>query len=190
MSEEKQQSFGQTKKCPKCQEEISKNAKKCKHCGSDLRNWFLRHKIISVVLIFFVLVIIGGSSGENNKQTNTNVQNNLKQEQEEVTVEVTAIKLSEEYDANKVAADAKYKDKRLKVTGIIDGIGKDILDDPYVTLEGMPNRLFGVQCMFSKSKEQELINLKKGQEITLTGKMSGEMIGNVVLRECDFFIEK
>lgn len=190
MSEEKQQSFGQTKKCPKCQEEISKNAKKCKHCGSDLRNWFLRHKIISVVLIFFVLVIIGGSSDENNNQTNTNVQNNLKQEQEEVTVEVTAIKLSEEYDANKVAADAKYKDKRLKVTGIIDSIGKDILDDPYVTLEGMPNRLFGVQCMFSKSKEQELINLKKGQEITLTGKMSGEMIGNVVLRECDFFTEK
>lgn len=188
MNEEKQQSSGQTKKCPKCQEEISKNAKKCKHCGSDLRNWFLRHKIISVVLIFFVLVIIGGSSGENNKQTNTNIQDNPKQE--EVTIEVTAIKLSEEYDANKVAADAKYKDKRLKVMGIIDGIGKDILDNPYVTLEGMPNRLFGVQCMFPKSKEQELINLKKGQGITLVGKMSGEMIGNVVLRECDFFIEK
>lgn len=188
MSEEKQQNSGQTKKCPKCQEEISKNAKKCKHCGSDLRNWFLKHKIISVVLIFFVLVIIGGSSDENNNQTNTNIQDNLKQE--EATIEVTAIKLSEEYDANKVAADAKYKDRRLKVTGIIDGIGKDILDDPYVTLEGMPNRLFGVQCMFPKSKEQKLINLKKGQEITLVGKISGELIGNVVLRECDFFIEK
>ena len=54
MNEEKQQNSGQTKKCPKCQEEISKNAKKCKHCGSDLRNWFMKHKIISFLLILFI----------------------------------------------------------------------------------------------------------------------------------------
>lgn len=61
----------ETKKCPKCKEEILKDAKKCKHCGADLRNWFMRHKIISV---FIVLGVIGMLSGGGNVQNN-NVSN-------------------------------------------------------------------------------------------------------------------
>jgi len=65
----------ETKKCPKCQEEVLKSAKKCKHCGSDLRNWFMRHKIISVFLILmFIGIISGGSSNTNN---NSNTGNNV-----------------------------------------------------------------------------------------------------------------
>lgn len=74
MSNPNEQSHGQTKKCPKCQEDIQLGAKNCKHCGADLRNWFVRHKIITGILILFVIGIIGSAmdGGENNKQTNSN----------------------------------------------------------------------------------------------------------------------
>lgn len=58
----------QTKKCPKCKEEIRKDAKKCKHCQADLRNWFLRHKIVSVILLLIIIGIIFGSGAKDNKE--------------------------------------------------------------------------------------------------------------------------
>jgi uncharacterized membrane protein YvbJ len=59
MENEKQQLEGQTKKCPKCGEEIQASAKKCKHCQSDLRNWFVRHKIMTGILALIGIVILG-----------------------------------------------------------------------------------------------------------------------------------
>ena len=50
-----------TKHCPQCHATIEAEVKKCQHCGSDLRNWFVRHKIVTVVL-FVVLYIIGSQS--------------------------------------------------------------------------------------------------------------------------------
>lgn len=61
----------ETKKCPKCKEEIAKDANKCKHCGADLRNWFVRHKILTGVLALFLLVIIISAAG-GNRGTSTN----------------------------------------------------------------------------------------------------------------------
>lgn len=83
MSEEKQ--IGQTKKCPKCQEEVLKDAKKCKHCGADLRNWFMRHKIITALFVFYLIgsVFMNGANNvkNNNVSTSGNVQGNTKEEQ-------------------------------------------------------------------------------------------------------------
>ena len=72
MNEEKNENPGQTKKCPKCSELIQKSASKCKHCGSDLRHWFIRHKILSAILILFVIVIIGGSGSDKQSGQQTN----------------------------------------------------------------------------------------------------------------------
>ena len=59
---ENQQS-GQTKNCPKCGELIQVSAKKCKHCQADLRNWFARHKILTVILALILIGIIGSAGG-------------------------------------------------------------------------------------------------------------------------------
>ena len=48
----------ETKKCYKCKEEVKKSATKCKYCWTDLRNWFLKHRIISVFLILIILWLI------------------------------------------------------------------------------------------------------------------------------------
>jgi len=41
--------------CPDCKSVVPSNAKKCKHCGSDLRSWFGRHPIITFILGFIII---------------------------------------------------------------------------------------------------------------------------------------
>lgn len=64
---ENQQSSGQTKKCPKCNEEIQLSAKVCKHCQADLRNWFVKHKVLTGILVLFAVVIFNSNSYKNEK---------------------------------------------------------------------------------------------------------------------------
>lgn len=54
--------------------------------------------------------------------------------EQEAAIEVTAKELLKEYDDNEVKADETYRDKLVTVTGIINDIGKDVLDDTYVAV--------------------------------------------------------
>lgn len=140
-------------------------------------------------VVVVVLLIVAGVVGSKNLPTSNTTRDGSqtapaeKQVKKEV-IRVSAVQLSEEYDANKVAADTKYKGKSLEISGVIDSIGKDIVDTPYVTLKGRELSLFGVQCMFSKADEPKLATLSKGRGITLRGEVSGELIGNVLVRDC------
>jgi len=172
--------------CKHCTKEVASGAKRCPHCQGDLRNWFSRHKILTGILVFVLIIIglssIGGGSDSSSSTANSNTENTSAPTEEAIVV--TAVQLSREYDDNKVAADAKYEDKIVEVSGVVNDIGKDILDDPYVTLEGISSSLFGIQCMFPRKDESQLATLSKGQSITLQGRVSGELIGNVILRGC------
>ena len=97
-------------------------------------------------------------------------------------VSITADQLFNAYKANEVAADEKFKDKVLLVSGTIDNIGKDITDTPYVVLKAGGDFSFGgVQCMFDDKAKGQLANLQKGQKVQIKGKCNGKM-GNVLLR--------
>lgn len=62
------------KKCKSCMKEIDEKAKKCPHCQTDLRNWFLRHPILTGILILIVISILGSSGkGSNKSSSNTNI---------------------------------------------------------------------------------------------------------------------
>jgi hypothetical protein len=80
-----EQKMEQTKKCSKCSEPIQKSAQKCKHCGADLRNWFAKHKIITVILALFALGIIGSAinGGGSNTANKTVGDNSIKAESEQ-----------------------------------------------------------------------------------------------------------
>ena len=58
------------KKCKSCQSEIDDKAKKCPKCQADQRNWFAKHKIITIIFAFILIGIISGSGG--NKANNSN----------------------------------------------------------------------------------------------------------------------
>ena len=65
---------------------------------------------------------------------------------------LSANKLFKEYDKNSVAADAKYEDKIVVVSGTIQSIGKDIMDTAYLVIGGS-GFLDGVQCMLPRGQE-------------------------------------
>jgi len=98
--------------------------------------------------------------------------------------EVTAEELCSAYEANKVVADAKYKDKILTVTGTVDSVGEDILHNPYVRLTGGgKHQACGARCVLNKKYEPELAQLTLGQTVTVQGKCYGRLM-NVLMKDC------
>ena len=98
---------------------------------------------------------------------------------------LSANKLFKEYDKNSVAADAKYEDKIVVVSGTIQSIGKDIMDTAYLVIGGT-GFLDGVQCMLPTGQESLVARVSKGQYVTLKGKVSGQIMGNVIVKNCSF----
>ncbi len=97
---------------------------------------------------------------------------------------VTAAELIRAYKANEVSADERYKDVPLAVSGTVDSIGKDILDNMYVTLKGDEKYEFtSVQCIFSDEHKSALSSLTKGDHVRVVGICKGKL-GNILLREC------
>jgi DNA-directed RNA polymerase subunit RPC12/RpoP len=65
-----EESFMAMIKCKECGAEISSSAKRCPNCGKDSRNFFMKHKIISVILILIVLSVAGAAIGGGNNGKN------------------------------------------------------------------------------------------------------------------------
>ncbi|WP_026287780.1 hypothetical protein [Thioalkalivibrio sp. ALJ24] len=100
----------------------------------------------------------------------------------EVEHRVSAQELFAEYDANEVRADEAYADTVVAVTGIVENIGRDIADTPYITFE-TDNPIVGIQCMLAESDAGLAASVDSGDRITLKGRVSGKL-GNVVIRGC------
>lgn len=91
---------------------------------------------------------------------------------EEPAIEVSAGQLADKYQSNEVAADNAYKDKTVLVTGTIANIGKDIMDDSYVSLK-TSNPFLSVKCVFETSEKDKLAQLSNGQTVTVRGICKG-----------------
>ena len=104
-------------------------------------------------------------------------------------VRVSSVDLFRAYNENEVAADKKYRDKMIEVSGTIQEIGKDLLtDEPNVRLSSGENDMgiTSVSCTFRSEHSDELAELKKGQQITLRGKGAGFNIGiEVMVHYCE-----
>lgn len=143
------------------------------------KKWYTRWWMWPVYVICVVVVIVQlsdkGSDARSASSTNTPPPEAMK---------VTAMQIINDYKDNGVAADAKYKNKLVEVSGVVDTIDKDILDTPYIALESYEYAIVDrIQCMFSRSDEAQLASVTKGQKITLRGKVEGKF-GNVIIREC------
>jgi ribosomal protein L40E len=70
-----------TKQCPHCKSEIPIDARKCPQCQSDLRSWFRRHPILTVLGAFIMFIIVSSIiGGGTKKETKPQINQQTKQE--------------------------------------------------------------------------------------------------------------
>lgn len=181
-------------KCPRCAESVKADAKVCKHCGHEFTTDELaankkhgsRAKqgaigCLATILIFAIgAAIFGGSSGSDNQSA---AVDNAAAEPAAPPMPVTARELAAAYEANEVAAQKKYGGQRLAVTGIVDGVDLDLLDNPVLKLVGV-NEFSPVQASFTKDYSDKLGELSKGQKVTITCDKLSEVIGTPMLHDC------
>jgi PKD repeat protein len=98
---------------------------------------------------------------------------------------VTAGQLLDDYDANEVAADMKYKGQLIAVTGYVQNITNSSTGEPGVWLA--PSQVwvfFTVDCYFRIIHQPQVAQLREGQLITIVGVCHGEGFFSVKLKEC------
>jgi hypothetical protein len=198
--------------CPKCNSEVIFGTKSCADCGTQF-DWQLFKPVINarqllkqhqpkqhnsndiqqltkrkispkIALLWCAIVIVLLIFGSvlwalfvNNSPMSSTITNSN-------AIVITATQLYEEYNANEEAANAKYKGKIIKINGIVNEIGIDRVDTPYVILTGSgQNGLFGVQCMFSSKDELKAAQLFEGQSLTIEGICQGFGL-DVILKNC------
>ena len=100
-------------------------------------------------------------------------------------IEVTVEELHSAYEADKVAADAKFTNKILKATGVVDRIVvEDIHDIYYIILTSAEKKEeWNVRCTFDKEHGAKLNRLTAGQTAMVQGKYDGYRI-NILMRDC------
>ena len=91
--------------------------------------------------------------------------------------------LFKDYHANEVAADQKYKGKRLVYSGQISGIKKGAFGEIYIELR-TPNQFMSAHAYLIKEQEAIAASLAKGQKVRWECKGDGLLIGSPMLKDC------
>ena len=171
------------KKCKSCQEEIDDKAKKCPHCQTDQRNWFLRHPLIAVILVIFVIDIVSASSG--GKKTNISENNSQSNpvsttEPSPSPMKITARELADDFDDNQVAAEDKWADKLVEFSAEITNITDSGLSFSKVATKDFS--MTQISCRIED--KQQLLPLKNGQTVTVSGVVGTQTIGVIDVNRC------
>jgi uncharacterized protein YcfL len=99
-----------------------------------------------------------------------------------IDLAVDARTFEADYDANELAGDAKYKNKRFLLSGTIRSIEKDFTDRGYLVLAS--DNLLGVQAHLSERGMAGAASLKKGLKIFLVCQSSDRVVGTEIAGDC------
>ena len=150
----------------------------------------LKRILAALLVACFTLLAIASSSEEDKDPVATNPEGGVSTAQgkttAETTVETVKVKaedLLEAFEANQVNAENQYKGKTLEITGTVDSISKDIMDDTYISLTGKGDFSWSVQCYLTKESIDAAANVKKGDTLTICGEYSSFSL-NVIVKRC------
>lgn len=97
---------------------------------------------------------------------------------------ISASQLISEYTNNEVAADQKYQNYNLEISGVVQSISKNLFNDPYIVIAPNTQTFNGIQCSFNQDQEGGLATLNTGQNITVEGIGNGYMLNSVMVNNC------
>lgn len=95
-------------------------------------------------------------------------------------INVTALQLYKDYEANEIAGDARYKGKLLLISGTVQSIQSDLADEPVVQLRAGDHG----SVQLSGLSIEEASSLRKGSQIKAQCTGSGETISFPANRDC------
>jgi hypothetical protein len=95
------------------------------------------------------------------------------------SISTTAQALSKEYTENEKQADAKYLNKAIEVSGVVNEVDKNQDGGTMVILQ-TDDPVAGIQC----TMREKGITAGKGQNVTIKGFCSGNGITGVSLTDC------
>src|SRR5262249_29769302 len=100
---------------------------------------------------------------------------------------VSAARLAQDYASNEQAADAKYKDKELLVTGILEEHTRDRIGVLKVVLRGATKKTrqtVKVVAAYPAEWKDRFARLKPGDRLKVKGECSGHFSGTVSINRC------
>lgn len=100
-----------------------------------------------------------------------------------------ATALFQAYDSNLVAADGKYRDRVIYITGAVDIVESDLRGGYSVTLQAGAGWDQVVNCEFSKGQVDYILKLTRGSYVRIKGRCSGK-IPTLTLSDCLLVDEK
>ncbi|PIT24603.1 hypothetical protein BGI37_08940 [Snodgrassella alvi] len=157
-----------------------------------------------MVIIVVILIILGIVFGKNDTKPEINQSSSAPAtsapaasnatttgnhtdvtENEEALIKVTSNELLKAYKANEVAANKKFKDKKLSISGTINSIEAGLGDEPYVVLKaGDEFEIDMPQAKLATSEADKAAILKKGQKINMICTGDSEFAGTPMLSDC------
>lgn len=97
---------------------------------------------------------------------------------EEKTTQITAIQLFEEFNTQEAAANTKYLNKALEVSGVVAIIDENQDKKPFIVLKTNDD-MYGIMC----TMHSKVVTTKVGDNISIKGYCSG-FVGDVKLTDC------
>ncbi len=183
--------FDRTTPCKTCGRPIAKTARRCPYCGAQQHRATLTvaYTLIGLIVLFAFIGIVNSitDNGEQSAAANGSASEAPMLESEGATssaIEVDYKALYKDYEANPIKADAKYRDKKLKLTGTIADIDRDIAQSPYITFNVDEYGAKSIKMAFDN--DETVAALKKGQKVTVEGICGGTFASTVVtINNCE-----
>jgi hypothetical protein len=102
------------------------------------------------------------------------------------TVVVPAAQLLQEF-LNDAGADKRYKGKYLEISGVVERVGRDRDDVPFVIVHaGDEKAAIKIECFFDSADEEDEVRIDrigKGQAVSVNGEYAGR-VSNIQIRDC------
>jgi hypothetical protein len=141
--------------------------------------------VLGVVGGLFLISFLWGvvSGGASSSSTSSSRSTNATPKVEETPFSVDAKTLWDDYHANEVSADDRYKGRRLRVSGTVASIDKDFMDNIVIRLS-TPNQFMGIMATMESSERSRAASMSKGQKVTVVCRGGGMIVGSPSLRDC------